>query len=346
MSQSSGVRRADGSLAFPSATGVVIVRSEAFAKSTVAAVRARCSRCSPTGARCRSTTTSCCRPASEQLEVRYTATSLAVPSRVQFSYKLEGADAGLGRRRAAPRRLLLEPARRPLSLPRQGRPTATASGARTAPRCRGASSCSSGRRGGSTGSAASASCSASSQLSRFRVRRGQARERALRVIVEERTAELSQEITERRASRRRCAKSRDELEDRVARADHRAARRLRADAEGHGGAPPAGRAARAGAEAREHRPARRRRRPRHQQRADRRPQLLGSGRRRPGPVASAAGAAAADPQGGGARLEPDPSPARLRAQADRRAARHQPERADAEPRRHAAAADRRGRRAA
>ena len=40
----------------------------------------------------------------KQLEVRYTATSLAVPSRVQFSYKLEGADAGLvdaGPRRAA-----------------------------------------------------------------------------------------------------------------------------------------------------------------------------------------------------------------------------------------------------
>ncbi len=129
-------------------------------------------------------------------------------------------------------------------------------------------------------------------------------------------------------------------------ADHRAARRAGADAEGHGGAAPAGRAAGAGAEAGEHRPPRRRRRARHQQRADGRPQLLGSGRRRPRPVAPAAGAAAADPQGGGARLEPHASPARLRPQADRRAARHQPRRAVAEPRWHAAPPDRRGRRAA
>ena len=53
------------------------------------------------------------------------------------------------------------------------------------------------------------------QVSRFRVHRAQSRERALRVIVDERTKELSQEIAERRRVEASLRQSRDELEDRV-----------------------------------------------------------------------------------------------------------------------------------
>ena len=214
VSQSSGVRRADGTLAFPSATGVVIVNSEAFVKSTVAPfvkvlevladgrpVPIDGDVVLPAGVK--------------QLEVRYTATSLAVPSRVLFRYKLEGADAGWVE--AGPRRAAFY---------------SNLSGGRyrfhvTATNSDGVSS----PRGatlawrvelqfwetwwfyalGGVGFLFSVF-----QLSRFRVRRGQARERALRVIVDERTAELSQEIAERRRVEVSLRISRDELEDRVA----------------------------------------------------------------------------------------------------------------------------------
>jgi signal transduction histidine kinase/ligand-binding sensor domain-containing protein/CheY-like chemotaxis protein len=214
-SQSAGVRRADGSLAFPSATGVIIVRSEAFTKSTIVPkvkvlevladgrpmpVPADQDLVLPAGIK--------------QLEVRYTATSLAVPSRVMFHYKLEGADANpvdAGPRRAAFYSNL-----------RGGRyrfhVTATNSDGVPSPL-------------GATlswrvelqfwetwwfyGLCGLGFLASVLQLSRFRVRRGQARERALRAIVEERTAELSQEITERRRIEASLRQSRDELEDRV-----------------------------------------------------------------------------------------------------------------------------------
>ncbi len=213
VSQSSGVRRADGSLAFPSATGVIVVRSAAFVKSNVAPavkvlevladgrpIPVEQDLVLPAGVK--------------QLEVRYTATSLAVPSRVLFRYKLEGADAtsvDAGPRRAAFYSNL-----------RGGRyrfqVAATNSDGVLGPR-------------GATLSwrielqfwetwwfyalGGVGFLAIVLQLSRFRVRRGQARERALRVIVEERTAELSLEITERRRIEASLRVSRDELEDRV-----------------------------------------------------------------------------------------------------------------------------------
>ena len=116
VSQSSGVRRADGSLAFPSATGVVIVRSEAFVKSTVA-------------------------PFVKVLEVLADGRPIPIDDDARAAGRRQAArgalhrdqpgraepgavplQAGrrrrrLGRRRPAPRRVLLEPERRPLSLP-------------------------------------------------------------------------------------------------------------------------------------------------------------------------------------------------------------------------------------
>ena len=150
----------------------------------------------------------------KQLEVRYTATSLAVPSRVLFRYKLEGADAGwvdAGPRRAAFYSNLSGGRYR-------FQVTATNSDGVLSPR-------------GATLSwrvelqfwetwwfyalGGVGFLFSVFQLSRFRVRRGQARERALRVIVDERTAELSQEIAERRRIEASLRMSRDELEDRV-----------------------------------------------------------------------------------------------------------------------------------
>ena len=214
VSQSSGVRRADGTLAFPSATGVVIVNSEAFVKSNVAPfvkvlevladgrpIPVDGDVVLPAGVK--------------QLEVRYTATSLSVPSRVLFRYKLEGADASWVE--AGPRRAAF------YSNLSGGRyrfhVTATNSDGVASPR-------------GATlawrvelqfwetwwfyALGGVGFLFSVFQLSRFRVRRGQARERALRVIVDERTAELSQEIAERRRVEVSLRISRDELEDRVA----------------------------------------------------------------------------------------------------------------------------------
>jgi signal transduction histidine kinase/ligand-binding sensor domain-containing protein/ActR/RegA family two-component response regulator len=214
VSQSSGIRRADGSLAFPSATGVVIVRSEAFTTSNVAPtvkvlevladgrpIPVEQDLVLPAGVK--------------QLEVRYTATSLAVPSRVMFRYKLEGADADW--MNAGPLRSAF------YSNLSGGRyrfhVTATNSDGVASPH-------------GATlawrvelqfwetwwfyALGGVGFLFTVLQLSRFRVRRGQARERALRVIVDERTAELSQEIAERRRVEASLRTSRDELEDRVA----------------------------------------------------------------------------------------------------------------------------------
>ena len=274
VSQSSGVRRADGSLAFPSATGVIIVRSEAFAKSTVApfvkvlevladgrSIPIDNDLVLPAGV--------------EQLEVRYTATSLAVPSRVQFRYRLEGADASLVD--AGPRRVAfysnLRGGRYRFHVKATNSDGVLSSRTRVAVLARRAAVLGDvvvlrpGRRRlpGQRPAAV-----ALPRPPRPGPRAGLARGRGgahRGAVAGDHRAPPHRGVAARVAGRARGSRGR---------ADHRAARRARPDAEGHGRAPPSGRAAGAGAEAREHRPARRRRRARHQQRAHRRPELLGS----------------------------------------------------------------------
>ena len=211
---SSGVRRADGSLAFPSATGVVILRSDAFTTSTILpkvhvlevladgkSIPLENDIVLPAGVK--------------QVEVRYTATSLAVPSRVKFKYKLDGADADwieAGPRRAAFYSNLHGGQFRFRVLATNADGVWTQAAAPLAFHVE--------RQFWETWWFY-ALCGAGLlltvlQLSRFRVKRVQARERALRVIVDERTAELSQEIAERRRIEASLRASRDQLEDRVA----------------------------------------------------------------------------------------------------------------------------------
>ena len=213
MGQSSGVRRADGSLAFPSAAGVIIVRSEAFTKSHIVPV-VKVLEVFADGEPIPMEDELVLPAGVKQVELRYTATSLAVPSRVLFKYRLEGADADwvdAGPRRAAFYSNLSGGRYRFVV-------TATNSDGIV------------GSKGASLGFRVELQlwetwwfyglCGVGFialvfQLSRFRVRRAQTRERALQGIVDERTGELSQEIAERRRIEASLRASRDELEDRV-----------------------------------------------------------------------------------------------------------------------------------
>jgi signal transduction histidine kinase/ligand-binding sensor domain-containing protein/CheY-like chemotaxis protein len=214
LSASAGIRRKDGSLAFASATGVVLVRPDAFSKSPVVPL-VHVLEVFADGHQLPIEEDLVLPAGVKQLELRYTATSLSVPSRVTFRYWLEGADADwvdAGTRRAAFYSNL--PGGR-----YRFRVTATSSDGVESP----------------VGAALAwrvelqfwetwwfyGLCGVGFvvtvfQLSRFRVRRGQARERALRTIVDERTAELSQEIAERRRIEASLRRSRAQLEDRVA----------------------------------------------------------------------------------------------------------------------------------
>jgi signal transduction histidine kinase/ligand-binding sensor domain-containing protein/CheY-like chemotaxis protein len=211
--QASGVRRADGTLAFPSAAGVILVRSEAFTKSPILPV-VKVLEVLADGEPIAFDDELVLPAGVKQVEVRYTATSLAVPSRVLFKYRLEGADADwvdAGPRRAAFYSGLSGGRYRFSVTATNSDGVAGSKGADLAFRV----DLQFWETWWFYGLGGVAFVALVFQLSRFRVRRVQARERALRVIVDERTAELSQEITERRRVEASLRTSRDELEDRV-----------------------------------------------------------------------------------------------------------------------------------
>ena len=59
-------------------------------------------------------------PGKDRIEIHYTGLSLSIPAKVQFRYKLQGYDPGLGRRRDAARGLLHQPAARQIPVPGDG----------------------------------------------------------------------------------------------------------------------------------------------------------------------------------------------------------------------------------
>jgi signal transduction histidine kinase/ligand-binding sensor domain-containing protein/CheY-like chemotaxis protein len=211
--QASGVRRADGSLAFPSAAGVIIVRSEGFTKSPIVPV-VKVLEVLADGQPVAVDDELVLPAGVKQVEVRYTATSLAVPSRVLFKYRLDGADADwvdAGPRRAAFYSGLSGGRYRFAVIATNSDGVAGSKGAELGFRV----DLQLWETWWFYGLCGVGFVALVFQLSRFRVRRVQARERALRVIVDERTAELSQEIAERRRIEASLRTSRDELEDRV-----------------------------------------------------------------------------------------------------------------------------------
>ena len=212
-SQSSGIRRADGTLAFPSATGVVIVDSTAFTRQhqppPVHIERILVDgRDVPVG-------DELVLPAGiSQLEFRYTALSYSIPERVKFRYRLEGADADwvdAGDRRQAFYTNVRGGRYRFQVVASNHDGIWNNAGAALALRVR--------SRFWETwwfyGFCGLALMFAAVQVSRLRVRRVQARQRVLEALVEERTSALSQEIRERRRIEESLRQSRDELEDRV-----------------------------------------------------------------------------------------------------------------------------------
>jgi signal transduction histidine kinase/ligand-binding sensor domain-containing protein/CheY-like chemotaxis protein len=213
VSQSSGIRRSDGKLLFPSATGVVIVDSTAFSRSLVAppvhveSIVAEGTRTEPGR--------DLVLPAGlKQLEFHYTALSFAIPERVRFRYRLEGVDVDwvdAGNRRTAfyPR---VPGGRYRFQVVAANADGAwNATGATVELRVRSRlwettwfyALCGLGLVLGGV------------QISRLRVRRIKARERVLESLVEARTAQLSDEISERRKVEEVLRQSHDELEDRV-----------------------------------------------------------------------------------------------------------------------------------
>ena len=93
VSQSSGMRRRDGSLAFPSAAGVVIVRARLRQVDVAPPVQIERDVLAERPSPAPSAAPIVLPARHQQLEFHYTATSYAVPERVRSRYQLEGADA-------------------------------------------------------------------------------------------------------------------------------------------------------------------------------------------------------------------------------------------------------------
>ncbi len=213
VSHSAGARRADGSLVFASASGAVIVDPTKFTRSSVPAPVyveriVVDGREIPLGQRVEI-------PAGQsRLEIHYTALSYGIPERVRFRYKLEGVDENWVD--ADNRRVAYYTSVSGGSYQFSVRAT--------------------NYEGVWNSNTSSIALFVQSRfwetwwfyglvivggvygvvgLLRLRLRRHEAKARMLQQVVDERTAALSQEITERQRIEESLRQSRDELEDRV-----------------------------------------------------------------------------------------------------------------------------------
>jgi signal transduction histidine kinase len=213
MSQTAGWRRSTGELAFAAAAGVVTLDPARLTRSAFTApvqIERVLSNEKEVPARGPIELP----PGQNQLEFHYTALSLAVPSRVAFRYRLEGIDSDwidAGTRRVAYYANVPGGTYRFHVIAANHDGVWGQGGAVLA--------VSVGKHFYETiwfytfgGVIALASLAG---LSRWRVRRLQARERMLARLVEERTSALAEEVGERRRIERSLRQAKDVLEDRV-----------------------------------------------------------------------------------------------------------------------------------
>jgi ligand-binding sensor domain-containing protein/signal transduction histidine kinase/CheY-like chemotaxis protein len=213
VSHSAAARRADGTLVFASASGAIVVDASKFSRSSVPAP-VHIERIVADGREIPISPAIQVPAGQSRLEIHYTALSYGIPERLRFRYKLEGVDedwVDAGNRRVAyytgvpgGRYLFSVRATNYDGVWNPGdQKIAFAVGSRFWETWwfRGLLLVGAGY--GIVG------------LLRLRLRRHEARARVLQQLVDERTAELSQEVKERRRIEESLRQSRDELEDRV-----------------------------------------------------------------------------------------------------------------------------------
>ncbi len=213
VSHSAGIRRADGSLLFASASGAVVVDASKFSRTTVLAP-VHIDRIVADGREIPRSASLQIPSGQKRLEIHYTALSFGIPERVRFRYKLEGVDddwVDAGNMRVAyytgvpGGRYQFQVAATNYDGVWNPTPAGIAFSVRS--------------RFWETWwfyllGVVGITCAIVGLL-HLRFQRLEARERTLQLLVDERTKALSQEIQERRRIEESLRQSRDELEDRV-----------------------------------------------------------------------------------------------------------------------------------